>query len=108
MEQVRKSRQPAGLALALAVGGIGLGVAAGEADAGSQRKILVLSVSEDGRQNEGLRSALGEHDDLAHALVFAKDSQWIAFNTGHMDLLSRPAVTQQVLKWLTPPAHSEA
>lgn len=71
MEQVRKSRQPAGLALALAVGGIGLGVAAGEADAGSQRKILVLSVSEDGRQNEGLRSALGELVEQTGALLVA-------------------------------------
>ena len=41
--------------------------------------------------------------DPARSLIFAKDSQWIAFNTGHMELLSRPEVTQQVLKWLTPP-----
>ena len=72
----------------------------------SQRSTLADRLTGDGLLP--LRSALGEHDDLAHALVFAKDSQWIAFNTGHMDLLSRPAVTQQVLKWLTPPAHSEA
>jgi hypothetical protein len=49
-----------------------------------------------------LRSALGEHDDPAHALVFAKDSRWIAFNTGHLALLSRPEVAQQVLRWLAP------
>lgn len=55
-----------------------------------------------------LHSGLGEHDDPARSLIFAKDSQWIAFNTGHMELLSRPEVTQQVLKWLTPPAEPQA
>jgi pimeloyl-ACP methyl ester carboxylesterase len=49
-----------------------------------------------------LNSALGLHDDPARSLVFARESQWIAFGTGHMALLSRPEVTQQVLKWLQP------
>ena len=55
-----------------------------------------------------LHSGLGEHDDPARSLIFAKDSQWIAFNTGHMELLSRPEVTQRVLKLLTPPAEPQA
>ena len=50
-----------------------------------------------------LHSALGQHDEAGRSLVFAKDSQWIAFNTGHMELLSRPEVTRQNLHWLTPP-----
>ncbi len=72
----------------------------------SQRSTLADRLTGDGLVP--LRSALGEHDDPAHALVFAKDSRWIAFNTGHMALLSRPEVTQQILKWLAPaaePAH---
>jgi hypothetical protein len=36
--------------------------------------------------------------------VFAKDSQWTAFRTGHMELLSRPEVTRQLLHWLSPVA----
>jgi hypothetical protein len=51
-----------------------------------------------------LRSALGQHDEGQRCLVFAKDSQWTAFRTGHMELLSRPEVTRQLLHWLTPVA----
>ncbi|MEI8324180.1 MAG: alpha/beta hydrolase [Betaproteobacteria bacterium] len=47
-----------------------------------------------------LRSALGQHDEAQRCLIFAKDSQWIAYRTGHMELLSRPEVTQQLLHWL--------
>ncbi len=49
-----------------------------------------------------LRSALGQHDDPRRNLVFAKDSQWIAYRTSHLDLLSDPAVTQRMLRWLVP------
>jgi pimeloyl-ACP methyl ester carboxylesterase len=49
-----------------------------------------------------LRSALGQHDEARRCLVFAKESQWIAYRTGHLDLLSQPEVTQQLLHWLTP------
>ena len=49
-----------------------------------------------------LRSALGQHDDARRCLIFAKESQWIAYRTGHFDLLARPEVTQQLLRWLTP------
>ena len=51
-----------------------------------------------------LRSALGQHDEVQRCLRFAKESQWIAYRTGHMELLGRPEVTQQVLRWLTPTA----
>lgn len=67
----------------------------------SERSALADRLTGDGLVP--LHSALGKHDDRARSLIFAKDSQWISFNTGHMELLSRPEVTQQVLKWLTPP-----
>ena len=50
-----------------------------------------------------LNSALGQHDDPRRSLAFAKASQWIAYRTNHMALLSSPAVTQQLVQWLTPP-----
>jgi len=51
-----------------------------------------------------LNSALGQHDEPRRCLQFAKASQWIAYRTSHMALLSSPAVTQQMVQWLTPPA----
>lgn len=48
-----------------------------------------------------LNSALGQHDEPRRCLQFAKASQWIAYRTSHMALLSSPAVTQQMLQWLT-------
>ena len=51
-----------------------------------------------------LRSALGQHDEAQRCLQFAKESQWISYRTGHMELLSRPEVTQQLLHWLAPAA----
>ncbi len=55
-----------------------------------------------------LNSALGKHDEPGRSLVFAKDSQWVSYNTGHMALLSRRAVTDKVLQWLRPaPAPGE-
>ncbi len=49
-----------------------------------------------------LNSALGLHDEPGRSLVFAKDSQWVIYGTGHMALLSRREVTDKVLQWLTP------
>ncbi len=49
-----------------------------------------------------LPSALGQHEDPARKLVFAKPSQRVAYGTNHMKLLSSPQVTEQLLKWLTP------
>jgi pimeloyl-ACP methyl ester carboxylesterase len=48
-----------------------------------------------------LRSALGQHDDPQRCLAFAADRQSILYRTGHMGLLSSPAVTRQLLKWLS-------
>jgi hypothetical protein len=47
-----------------------------------------------------LRSALGRHDERPRNLACAKSSQWIAYRTGHMELLNSPAVNKQVLQWL--------
>jgi pimeloyl-ACP methyl ester carboxylesterase len=49
-----------------------------------------------------LHSALGQHDDAQRTLAFAKESQWIAYRMNHMELLSSPEVTQQMVQWLTP------
>lgn len=49
-----------------------------------------------------LPSALGQHEDRARKLVFAKPSQCVVYGTNHMQLLSSPRVTQQILKWLSP------
>ncbi len=47
-----------------------------------------------------VHSALGHHDDPARQLVFAPERQRIVYRTNHMQLLSNPAVTQQLLDWL--------
>ncbi len=47
-----------------------------------------------------LRSALGEHDDPARRLRFGKARQWIAWRTGHLELLGRPALAQRLRSWL--------
>lgn len=49
-----------------------------------------------------LPSALGQHDDPKRILVFAKTSQWIAYRTSHLALLSSAAVTKKIVQWLTP------
>ncbi|MGE0351434.1 alpha/beta hydrolase [Hydrogenophaga sp.] len=51
-----------------------------------------------------LRSALGQHDDPRHRLVFARESQRTVHRTGHLELLSSPVVAQQLLQWLAPMA----
>jgi hypothetical protein len=47
-----------------------------------------------------LNSALGQHDEPARRLRFARESQHIAYRTGHLDLLSSPTVAAQLLAWL--------
>jgi len=47
-------------------------------------------------------SALGQHHDARRNLMFAKKSQWVVYRTAHLELLNRPEVTRQILKWLTP------
>ena len=53
-----------------------------------------------------LESALGRHEDPHRTLTFAPDQQWIAHGMGHMDLLSRPEVSAQLVRWLGAPASS--
>jgi len=47
-----------------------------------------------------LASALGRNRDPARALHFAKDRQWIGYEMGHLDLLSRPEVYARLREWL--------
>ncbi|MFZ4623471.1 MAG: esterase/lipase family protein [Rhodoferax sp.] len=47
-----------------------------------------------------LPSALGQHDDAARQLVFAPGRQHIVYRTNHLQLLSSPEVTRQLLAWL--------
>jgi hypothetical protein len=51
-----------------------------------------------------LRSALGQHDEPARRLVFARDSQRTVYRTGHLELLSSAVVAQQLVQWLAPSA----
>jgi len=47
-----------------------------------------------------LESALGRHAQPWHGLVFAPEHRSIACGMSHMDLLSRPEVAQQLVRWL--------
>ena len=65
-----------------------------------QRGLLADRLTGDGLVP--LHSALGQHDDPARRLVFEKDHQRTVYRTGHLDLLSSPAVAEQLLAWLRP------
>jgi pimeloyl-ACP methyl ester carboxylesterase len=45
-------------------------------------------------------SALGLHEDPARTLSISPQRQWVAYETGHLDLLSRPAVYEKLVEWL--------
>lgn len=47
-----------------------------------------------------LHSALGQHDEPQRCLHFAPAHQYIAYRTGHLQLLSSPSVQEQLLGWL--------
>ena len=49
-----------------------------------------------------LNSGLGLHEDTRRTLAFAKTRQWIAYRVNHMQLLSSPEVSRQLMAWLTP------
>jgi hypothetical protein len=49
-----------------------------------------------------LPSALGQHADPQRNLAFDRQSQLVAYRMNHMELLTRPEVTQQLLAWLKP------
>lgn len=69
-----------------------------------QRSTLINRQMEDivGDGLVPLHSALGQHDDPRRNLAFEKTSQWIVYRTNHLALLSNPAVTRQMLRWLSP------
>lgn len=48
-----------------------------------------------------LRSALGQQDEPRPDLGFAEASQYVAYRVGHIELLSSPEVTRQLLRWLS-------
>jgi hypothetical protein len=50
-----------------------------------------------------LESALGHHANPKLALTFDASRQWVAYRTGHLDLLGRPEVYAQIKRWLTAP-----
>jgi hypothetical protein len=47
-----------------------------------------------------LESALGLHAEPERCLAFAPENQWIAQGMNHMELLSRPEVGRQLVRWL--------
>jgi hypothetical protein len=47
-----------------------------------------------------LESALGQHTEPGRTLAFAPENQWIAQGMNHMELLHRPEVTRQLVRWL--------
>ncbi len=67
-----------------------------------QRGLLAERLTGDGLVP--LRSALGQHDEPARRLVFARDSQRTVYRTGHLELLSSAVVAQQLVQWLAPSA----
>lgn len=66
-----------------------------------QRGLLAERLTGDGLVP--LRSALGQHDDPRHRLVFPREGLRTVYRTGHLELLSSPTVAQQLLQWLQPP-----
>ena len=48
-----------------------------------------------------LPSALGQHPDAQRQLHFAPGHQRVVYRTSHMQLLSDPAITKQLIQWLT-------
>ncbi len=65
---------------------------------GARRDLLAERLLGDGLVP--LRSALGQHRDAQRCLHFAADKPFIAYRTGHLQLLQSPAVAQQLLRWL--------
>ncbi len=47
-----------------------------------------------------LNSALGRHTDPRMTLSFAKSREWVGYGMNHWDLLSHPAVYEQIRNWL--------
>jgi pimeloyl-ACP methyl ester carboxylesterase len=71
---------------------------AAAATLGSRRSLLAERLVGDGLVP--LDSALGRHKHAGRTLGFAKSHQWIAYETGHLELLCRPEVHAQLRTWL--------
>lgn len=67
----------------------------------ARRSRLAESLTGDGLVP--LDSALGRHDDPARCLAFAPERQFVAYRTGHLDLLSSRPVAERLQSWLTGP-----
>ncbi len=72
---------------------------------------LAATAREGGRgvRGDGLvpvASALGLHRDTRLALAIPAPQRWIATSTGHLDLLSSPAVYERLRDWLVRPSDS--
>ena len=50
-----------------------------------------------------VRSALGQHADAALSLPIPESRRWIAYGTGHLDLLDRRPVYERIREWLLAP-----
>jgi pimeloyl-ACP methyl ester carboxylesterase len=47
-----------------------------------------------------LHSALGQHAEEARTLAFKPSSQWVVYNTGHMQILNSAEVNEKIVQWL--------
>ena len=47
-----------------------------------------------------LDSALGRHEDPGRSLAFLPQNLWIAQGMNHINLLTRPEVGMQLVRWL--------
>jgi PGAP1-like protein len=50
-----------------------------------------------------VNSALGRHEDPGLTLSFAPSRQWVGYGMNHWDLLSEPAVYEQIRRWIASP-----
>jgi pimeloyl-ACP methyl ester carboxylesterase len=48
-----------------------------------------------------VRSALGVHDEARHTLAFMPESLHVAYGVNHMELLWKPKITAQLVRWLS-------
>ena len=71
---------------------------AGDGPLPSARDILRQKMRGDGLVS--LDTALGRHEDPLRTLAFTAENQWLAHGMNHMELLNRPEVAQQLLRWL--------
>jgi pimeloyl-ACP methyl ester carboxylesterase len=53
-----------------------------------------------------VNSALGRHKDPELTLSFSPSQQWVGYGMNHWDLLSQPAVYEQVKRWIASPCSS--